>query len=268
MRIFDFDSYKKFIVARIDASPKGGRGQVRLIASHLRVHTSLISQIVRGSKHLTLEQAVDLAAYFGLNPIETDYLLTLVEWERAGSTALKKFFLEKRERLLRQSKKVSALFSKSQSLSESQRAIFYSQWYFSAIRLLTDIPAFQTREAIAEHLKLSQATARAAVDFLLSAGLVVEKKGVLECGPTWTFASDGTPHAARHHTNWRLKALERIEQRREHEVQITLPVTLSVKDRAKLRKMIFKFVEESKELVESSPAEVLSILTLDLFDAK
>ena len=95
MIIFEFDDYKNFVNTRIIALPRKGRGEYQKIAEYLRVHATLISQIFKGPRELTLEQACELSTYLSLNALETDYFITLVEFRRAGSLKLKEI-LERR----------------------------------------------------------------------------------------------------------------------------------------------------------------------------
>ncbi|MBY0372069.1 hypothetical protein K2X33_15405, partial [bacterium] len=88
LRIFDFGSYREFLRA---ASELGGRGFFQEMAKELNVHSSLVSQIVRGSKDPTPEQTCSIAEWLKLTSDETEYLLMLVMRERAGNPALRKF---------------------------------------------------------------------------------------------------------------------------------------------------------------------------------
>ncbi len=265
MRIFEFDDYKKFVNARTQALPNRGRGQFQKIALHLRTHSTLVSQVFSGERHLTLEQGVELAEYLGLNQLESDYFLNLVSEERAASVKLKAAIKRQRQKLLQQAKALSSHFPKGKSLSDGEQAIYYSQWYYSAILLLTQIPGFHTAEAIARQLGLTLTNARQAIDFLLRVGLVSEKAGKLKCEQTWMIVSRHSPHVLRHHTNWRLKALECLPTLDDDELALTGPVTLSKADCAKVKRLIERLSAEVSKVVEDSPEETLMCLNIDFF---
>jgi hypothetical protein len=86
--VFEFEDYKTFVRDCVSRTPSGGRGQFRRMAKHLRVHTTLLSHVFRGSKDLTLEQACALGSFLQLSELDADYLLALVERRRAGTHAL------------------------------------------------------------------------------------------------------------------------------------------------------------------------------------
>lgn len=268
MRVFEFKEYKKFVLARIHALPNRGRGQFQKIAEHLRIHSTLVSQILSGERHFTSEQGCELAEYFGLNPLETDFFLNLIEEERAGSRKLKENILRQREILLRRAKSLSSLFPKESNLTYEQQAIYYSHWYYSAIWLLTQVPGFQTADVIAERLQMSQATTRHVIDFLLSVGLLSEKNGKLKSEKNWITASRLSPHVLRHHLNWRQKAFEYLPKMENEELALTGPITLSREDRTKVKKMLEELVSKISKLVESSPPETLMCLNVDFFEPR
>ena len=83
----------------IATHPDLGRGSIKKMAAALKVHPSLISQVLNGIKDFTSEQANDLAIFFGLKERETEYFLCLVNIERAGNTRLKAFLQNKLGRL-------------------------------------------------------------------------------------------------------------------------------------------------------------------------
>lgn len=271
MNIFKFDDYKDYILARIEASPQNGRGQFKAIATKLKMHPTLISRIFNGSreKDLTFEQAADLAAFLKLTELETDYFLVLVEWNRAGSTSLRNNILKRKQKLRRQAVEIYSSFESTHELSEADRAIYYSHWYYSAIHLLTDIPAYQNIDAICDHLNLPRATVAKVLDFLEAVNIVCSKDShtSLSCGPTWVLEPAHSPYATRHHMNWRLKAMERVQDRQPNEKFLTLPVTISRQDREAVLQMIVDFVANVKKTVEPSPPEELCILNVDLFNA-
>lgn len=99
MNVFKFENYKAFIRHMIATHPVLGRGGIKKIAEALRVHPSLISQVLSGLKDLTSEQGNELAIFFDLSELETEYFLCLIDIERAGTARLKSFLQAKLTRL-------------------------------------------------------------------------------------------------------------------------------------------------------------------------
>lgn len=105
------------------------------------------------------------------------------------------------------------------------------------------------------------------MDFLLSAGLCVEKDGLLMPGHPMTHLEAESPFVARHHGNWRIKAMERHPVlRSSDELAYTAPMTLSEKDVAQIRKLLADLVQRTDEIVTTSPSEKLYCMNLDWFE--
>ena len=72
MIIFDYDEYSTFLRAWIESQPRKGRGWARKLALHLKVHPTLISQVLQSKKDLTVEQAQKTAELMGLGSDAVD----------------------------------------------------------------------------------------------------------------------------------------------------------------------------------------------------
>ena len=92
LSLFSFSDYKAFIRTWIEQLPKQGRGEFARISRVTGIHKTTLSQIIKGSKDLSLEQAIKVTRHLGLNRIETEYFILLVDRARAGSEELRRHF--------------------------------------------------------------------------------------------------------------------------------------------------------------------------------
>ncbi len=263
MDFFEFDNYKSLILNRIKEMPRQGHGQFSRLAHHLRVHSTMISHIFNGDKSLTGDQAFGVCDYFGFNEMQTDFFLILVEQERAANHKLKSHHGKKLNEIRRKAATVSERLPKDLGFSEEDRATFYSQWYYSGVRLLSAIPGFQNLDAIAAHFELPTKKVASILEFLIRTGLCREKNGQINFGPTRTHIEADSPLASRHHINWRIKSMERFDYMADDELAFTSPVVLETKDAAKVRKLILNFLEDSDKLFDQSKNEELFCLNVD-----
>src|SRR6185312_5178388 len=131
--------YQTYLRSYMKTLPKNGRGEVNRMASYIRVHSSLISQILSGAKDFSLEQAYEMTAYLALNSIEADYFILLVQKARAGTHTLQKYFQRKLDVIKNQSLEISKRIPQDRTLSDFERSVFYSSWLYIAIWLFTSI---------------------------------------------------------------------------------------------------------------------------------
>lgn len=263
--IFDFQDYRKFVLSWIHSHPKRGRGQYQKIAKHLHVHSTLVSQIFKGDRELTLEQATLLTNYLGLNELETDYFLLLVLRERAGSVHLQLILDRQIEKMQSEAHQLIRRLSHTKRLNQEDQAIFYSAWFYSAVRLLTSIPHFQTREKIYDYFDLPSKLIDRVLDFLTSKSLCLYRDGKYQLGPSVTHLESTAPFAPQHHMNWRHKAMERYHKLEDDELIYSAPLTLSEKDALEFRADLVKFIEVLGKRVRPSSPERLMCFNVDWF---
>jgi uncharacterized protein (TIGR02147 family) len=259
--LFMMDDYREYVRSWVKAK---GRGEFRRIAQSVKMHTTLVSQVFRGYKCLTEEQASRLCSHMSLTPLETDYLLTLVQIERAGTEDLKAIYQRHLMQIRKQTTELRNRVPDSKVLKESDRAIFYSSWQYSAIRLLTEIEDYQSPDKIASHLDLSISRVKEILTFLVSRGLcsVLPDGRYTRTGKN-THVEAGSPLAIRHHQNWRAKALDFQERMTANDLAFTAPVSLSHKDAPKIRALLADTISEIAKIVENSPAERVVYLGID-----
>jgi uncharacterized protein (TIGR02147 family) len=265
MDVYEFSDYKKFVLTNIKLRPNRGRGQLAKIASDIGVNSSLMSQVFNGPRHLTEEQAYSVAEFFGLNSRESFFFLLLVQKERAGSVKLKKLLTEQIQNIQKDSLKLKSRIVPEKQLTPEQQAVYYSNWLFTAIHTLSSIEEYQTLFALGERLNISIVAIKKAADLLLEYGLCIEQQGKILVGPKSTYIPSDSPLVLRHHSNWRIKALEQMPGDSESNFFFTAPISLSESDFAAIRYELVKFIEQLAKQVESSKSETAACLNLDFF---
>jgi len=264
MNVFKFISYKEFINCEIKNASMKGRGILKALAKHARVHSTYMSHIFHGDKNLSLEQACLVCDYFNLNELETDYFLNLVQYERAGSFTLKNKIKKRIDELKQDSAKVEKHIGKHVELTDKQKTKFYSHWGYSAIRLLCTIENFQTIEKIINVTKLEKSLVLKITSFLLEVNLCQKKGNKIITVPYRTHIKAGTDLVSLHHKNWRLKSIEHSDSLDdENELMFTAPLTISKKDMPIIREKILKLISEVSEVVEQTEPDQLACMNID-----
>jgi uncharacterized protein (TIGR02147 family) len=266
MRLFDEDNYKQIVRKRVASLPGKGRGEWAKIARHLGISTTLVSQIFNGEKELTPEQALALCKYWGWDELETDYFVHLVYFTRAGSEPYRQRILRKLSEMRKASEGVAKrLAVDDHELSEEGRTLFYSDRLYMAVWIFSSIPSLQNFDLMADRLSISRARLREIVDFLTRHQICVEDGDRLLTGPTTIHLKPGSPLVARHHTNWRLKAIEKSELLSEEELMFTAPISVSEADFGKLRQLVVDLVSAAAKIVKDSKPEISACMNFDLF---
>lgn len=266
MNIFEFSDYRKFLRSFVENRQNKGRGEAIKIAKHLNVHPTFIGQVLRGEKHLSGEQALGMCSHIGLSPLETDYFMVLVKGTRAGTEALKSYYESQLTRLRDQSLNLSKQVKTERVLTDAESAIFYSSWIYSAIRNLCSLHNDGVAlEQIVERLKIDRQKALNVLEFLVEQGLCTKKNGLYLTGVQRTHLASTSPFLLKHHTNWRLKALQKFESLDKSELMYTAPLSISKKDFAGTRDEIVKLIQRLSDRVKTTNPEDVACVNFDLF---
>lgn len=261
--IFEFHDYKEFLGEQAKLS---GRGFKKALAGAAQCQTTYISQILGGKPHLSLEQAQAALSFLGLTREEGYYFLLLVEKARAGTPALRAF-LEDRARVEREKHLVIRDRVKlGSSLSVEAKATYYSSWHYAAVHMLITIPKFQTLTEIARKLQLTQKRSSEVLEFLTSVGLTTSQNGRYSPGDSQIYLEKTSPLMAKHHTNWRIRAIESLDQDSPEEIHFSGVFTLTSEASERIRTILVQSIEDSVNVVKEAKEEKLVAMGIDFFE--
>ncbi len=266
MSIYDFQDYKLFVNDWIKSLPKKGHGEFRRLSTHLGVSTTMISQVFRGDKHLSLEMACEIAEFLGLNNDEIDYFLLLVDYNRSGSHKLSNQLFKQIQSRQQKAKKLENRIRKDIELSEEAKTEYYSNWYYCAIWLLSSIDGFNDVTSISKKLNISRQQAQKIIDFLVDNQLCSYEKSKLTNGSKSVFIGANHPLVTKHHMNFRSLALQKMLFADDDQLFFTGPMSLSKSVSEKIRKELPNFIENIKKMVTSEDPEVTRCLNIDYFE--
>jgi len=266
MQIYEFEDYKVYLQDLMHAFPKNGRGQARRLAETLNVNSVVISQVLAGERHFTSEQALRIAAHFTLDAKSTDYFLLLVQRDRAGDIGLAAYLGEKLAAMRREALELKNRVIEHRELSDADKGIFYSNWYFSGVRLLTSLPGYNRVDEIARYFNLAPALVGKILEFLIAKGLCERDGDSVNFGVTATYVDSKSPYVNSHRRNWRLKGLQKLVQPGEADVFYSGPFSLSKADAETIRKNLIRLIGECSKRVDPSPPETLRCLNIDWFE--
>lgn len=262
--LYEYQDYKTFLTSRLGASGtrKGGRSS---LAKHLRCQTAYVSQILNGSAHLSLEQAYGTADFLGLDPQATEYLILLVSKSRAGTKVLADFYRRKIKEILQNRHNIQRRINVGHVLSEENKMIYYSMWYYAAIHMLISIPKYQTPSTLADHLALPVKVVNKVLEFLNRTGLANLQGGRYSVGPTHIHLEADSMHLLRHHMNLRNRAQVSLDRQATDDLHYSVVMTMSEETAGKLKDRIIETIALNLKEIKDSPDEVAICNVIDFF---
>lgn len=191
--------------------------------------------------------------------------MLLVQKGKAGSVALERFFDEEISQIKKNREEIKERIKIKTELSAEDQMIYYSVWYYSAIHVMCALPGLNTLDAISQRLKLDIAVVKNALQFLEERGFVMKNGASYQIGSTRIHLPKGSAMLPRHHSNWRMKASESVDQEKANDLHYSAVLGISKRDAKIFKEKLLKLLEEFEPLVRDSKEEIPVVLLLDLF---
>jgi uncharacterized protein (TIGR02147 family) len=263
--IFSYRSYKAYLRAWIAAQPKAGRGIRSAMAAAAQVQLAYLSQVLNGGAHLNLEQVDRLSRYMGHSKTEAHFFILIVEFERAGTDSLKKYFEDQVQATADAQLNLKHRLGVPSVLTLEHQSIYYSSWIYAAVHVVVTIARFREPQRIAKLLQVSKARVEEVLRYLVSIGLIEINKGEYVATTGRIHLGKDSPLLAKHHTNWRMQAIAAMDRLNEQNLHYSSVVTLSKEDAFRIKARLIAEIEEIKKVIKDSPAEEMYGFNVDLF---
>jgi uncharacterized protein (TIGR02147 family) len=268
INIFEFEDYRVFLRTYLGSEANQAAGARKKLLVDTGISTSLLTQILSEAKQLSSEQAYEVALHLNFSEKETDFFLNLVEIGRAGSVKLKERLRSKMALMRADSLKVSSRVSGSVTLTDEEKALYYSNWIYSGIRNLIPTGQGKTIKDIALKLNLAENVVEKATQMLMDFDLLgKDDKGNFIYSRGYTHLDSNNPMIFRHHQNWRQKAIQQMDNYKENHLHYTCPMAVPVEAMAELRARLIEEIKNfSKSLKTAKSPTVSYCLNIDLFE--
>ncbi|MGK5082274.1 TIGR02147 family protein [Bdellovibrionota bacterium FG-1] len=261
---YSFTDYKEYIHAQIQAH-SAERGYRSRLAEAAGCQMSYLSQLLHGTVQLTPDHALGLCSFWGLGENERDYFLELVHLARAGTRALKGLIAQRLEQMKKRAENLADRFNQPRVAEGVREVQYYSNWCYSAIHILTTIPAFQTVRAMAQRLFLPESFVEESLIRLEAMGLVRFHSG------RW-LATQAQIHLPKesllnvmNHSNWRQRAALSAQLHQPGSLHYTAVHSMSREDYERIKDDLLRLIDQSRKVVTDSKEEELVNFNCDWF---
>lgn len=264
--IYNYDNYKLYLFDKIQNSPSRGRGIKLKMAEFLHCQNTFISQVLNGDPNFSLEQGAKLNSFFEHTKEEGKFFLLLIHFARAGNDELKSYYQEEMNEIVLKNSNLKKRTNIKKSLREKDQEVYYSNWIYSAVHILVTIKEYQSIPEISKRLKLSKDKVIEIVNFLTDKGLLERTGNNYTTGVGRIHLSKDSPHIQRHHTNWRIRAINSIDLNEAFDLHFSNVVSMGKSDIAKVREIFIKAITEARLIIKDSPEEKLQSICVDFFE--
>lgn len=264
MIIWEFINYKEYLSSKL--GPEGSRtGLRKKLAEAIPVHTTFVTQVLKGRNEFSLEQAEAVNTFLNHSDEEGEYFILLILKERSTNQKLKKRF-EKKIQVMRDERlNIQSRLKVDATISQKDREKFYSSAIYSAIHVLAATPGFQSIEALSEAMRLSKSRTREIVDFMIRIGILTEKDGKIISGSNHIHLGSDSELVLKHHINWRQFTINQLQFLDKDDIHYSACMSLSKKDAFTIKESILANLKKNVDIVSKSPEEEAFVMCLDFY---
>lgn len=262
--IFDFDDYKKYLNVVLDTKGET-RGKRSKLAQAIGCGTAFVSQVLQGNVHFSLEAMIGINEFLGHTDEESHYFMLLAQMGRAGSKKLEHYYFGQIQEIQKKRQIISTRVGKVEKISERDQLEYYSSWVYAAVYVTTSIRKIKSKTDLAKCLGLTVNKVSECLEFLERAKLIQQKGGSWEVTSRRIHLTKDSPLISRHHTNWRNRAIQALEDGASEDLHFSGAWTLSEADVKKVKEQFLAAIERSETILRNSPEEVGFGVCLDFF---
>jgi uncharacterized protein (TIGR02147 family) len=261
--IYQFSDYKAYLKDLEDHGPyKGFRSR---LAEATGCQNAFVSQVLNGEVNFNLEQALKIADFLHLKNDEHPYFMWMVEYKRAGTVELRKYFQQMMIRLREKNSEIRERVQIPQVLSSEAQTVYYSNWMYAAIHMAAMIGSLNTVTKMASALQISEIRVSEVIEFLLTNGLLEGSAHSFRSGKIQIHLGRDAGNISKHHTNWRIEAIKSLDSPAPGNLHYSGVSSLSETDVDKIKTMFVDLIETYVRTIEKSPEETLYTFNLDFF---
>ncbi len=262
---FDAQTHHELIRNELE-SERFGRGSQATLAEHLGLKASFISTALSGKQDFSLEHGIPIAEFLGLKDLEREFLLLLIQRDRAGTKPLKSHFQEKIDKLLNRASRTPARIKRvNKSLAPEDVRRYYENWTLSVIHMALLNPKIRDQNDLSNLLGIDPKQVREGLRLLDELGFIQRKNdGWSVTQNSIHLGSDSFP-LINHHRNFRIEAMRSMEKKDPNDLHYTAVISLDKNAAAKLRELLVETISNCDPIISDAKDTQVQIINIDLF---
>lgn len=261
----NYQTFSQFLDQEIVKGSRFKRGDKRDLAEYINIHPTSLSQVLNKTRSFSDEQVFLLGEYLDLSDIENQYILLLHQIDSTANKNYKARLIKRRDSIKKKSLNLSTRIEHDKLMSEEEKSIFYSSWYYTCIWVFITIDGGKSREEIMSRFSLDKKKVSDVLEFLIRADLCYQENGKYHHKVNRTHVEKTSPFLKQHHSNWRIKAMEKKDRSDDIDLSFTAPLSLSKKDFNFLREEMVEMIKKVSETVKETDPEDIYCFNLDFF---
>lgn len=264
IEIYRYSNYRDYLSDCFPAKGSG-RGERKRLADFLGCQPGFISLVLSEKSDFSLEHGMQICEFLSLNAEEKNFLILLIQKDRAGSVTLRKHFEIQIKAIQKDRKEIKSRITTTHTLTFEEQLQYYEGWLFTAIHMCTLIPHLRTPAAMKEYLNIPLHQIKEVLETLLKLGLVSLQSGQYFSTQKRIHLGDQGLALKKHHSNWRLQSIQSLDQKNEDDLHYTSIMSISKSAANEIKQIILKSIQDCEPVIKAAKDESVVALTVDLF---
>ena len=264
-KITTYNDFRAYIRDRLKSVYGTDRGHLVQLAQTANIQPSYFSRVMKGEAQLSLEQAALMNSYLHHEEFEEEYFLLLVQYSRSGSEKVRKFTLSQMQALKEKEKSLHIKIGASKNKTDQE--VLFQSWSELAVLSCLSIDNLNSPKKIADHLGMSLDGVLDCLSTLIE-NKCIEFRDEKYCQVIRQFhLPHGFKFLDQYHSSIRLKAVERIQNKKNQEGEMySSTISISKKDLETIQSLISNTTKEIKKIIKDSKPEVVALFSWDIFE--
>ncbi len=265
MNAFQVKSYKDYFKQYINLNDR--KGIITQVAKYCGCDRTYFSQMLNGKIELTPDHLIQFCDSASLNAQESEYLLLLLLRDRSANLLVKNKLQGQIDKIRKNFLELSNQVVSKEQLRQTNagdKNQYYSNWYFTAIHILSSIEEYQKLEAMCIKLQLPHKLVANTLNQLIEMGLVKKNGENYQHNGGNLFLDRNEPQITNHHLNWRIRAVNRSQI--SEDIHYTDVFSISKSDIDVLKKNILDMIDVNRKTVRQSGTEDCYAICIDFFN--
>ncbi len=266
--LFEFTDYRSYLQQALPVKGEE-RGARSRLAEALGTQSAFVSQVLGGLAEFSLEHGMKISRFLNHGKEEREYFMLLLHHGRAGSKDLRDHYEEQLRAIRTKRREVrERVDAKRPELSDADKALYYSSWQYAAVHMCLANPLTQSKKDLAERLGLGQTRVTKILEDLMSMGLARQEGARFIGSYGRLHLPSDSPLIAKHHTNWRTRVLQSLDDPAPQDMHYSVVMSISPKAAEEIRSVLLNAIQSMDPIIKEAKDEQVYVLAMDLFDLK
>ena len=234
--VYEFKRYKDclshFLVS------KGQKwGSKTQLAQAIKCQPGFVSQVLNGDLHFSQDQMLGVCSFLQFDESETDFLILLLNKDRAGNLKSKSYFDQKIKAAILNRESIKNRIKNRRETKAELASEYYSSWKYNVLHMLLRNEKHKNQDRLKQLLNLTSDEFDQMISLLKKMELIDAHDSNLEVTNERVHIPSDSKWVTQHHVNWRIETIKEIQERPKKGLHFSSVMSISASAHEKIQSL-------------------------------